>query len=186
MSQDAHQQIGWRFGLCPTDADPARFGPFAPLVALWQVRRAAAGADLPARGDFDFYDLKGWHGRVFIARIERDPFALRFTLWGTVLTEWWNVDYTGKTLGEASENPELWQMSELSYFRRMDRTPFIGLSCGTLTQHKRGHIKVMGLDLPLGDETGLTHVLAAHTQIGVEETPETLLPDGPVGEWFRE
>jgi hypothetical protein len=179
MTRHVAETVGWRYGMCPLETDADRFGPFRDLVALWQGR---TGPDrpLPRRADFDMADFKGWLGRIFIAQVERDPFNLRFTLWGTQLVEWWRLDYTNKTLGSLSRDPAVWQSSEIQYFQRMDQAPFIGISSGKLSQHDRDHIKLMAVDLPLSDGTGMSHVLSAHMEIAMNDEIESLLPGCPV------
>ena len=152
-------------------------------MRLWQSRAPGDGR-LPGRGDFDVFDFKEWMGRIFIARIERAPFNLRFTLWGTQLTEWWGVDYTNKTLGSVSDDPQALQAVELAYFREMDREPFIGVACGVLDQYQRAFIKVIGLDLPLIDDGNLTQVLSAHLEIDPAQDIPDFLPDCPVVRYF--
>lgn len=169
----------WNFWQCPVETPPSQFGPFADLVSLWQGRIVQPGG-LPARADFDFMDFRGWFGRVAIARIARDPFEVRFSLWGTQLTDWWGTDYTGRKLGESANDPEAWLQTEGRYFQSMAAAPFIGVASGGLDQHDRSFIRVLGLDLPLGDASGLTHVLAVHMQIDQGATPETVLPDCPL------
>ena len=183
MTSDPREVLNWRYGLCPLDSDAARFGPFADLVALWR-ERIAPGHQVPARRNFDAFDFREWLGRIFIARVERDPFDLRFSLWGTVLTQWWGIDYTGKTLGEQSNNPGLWDMVELEYFKQMEADPFIGIASGYLDQHDRSHIKVIGVDLPLAKDGVLSHVLSAHIKVGLDETPESVMPDCPIVKYF--
>lgn len=177
--RDAATPLDWRYGSCPLTTEAWRFGPFAGLVSNWRGR-IAPGAQLPRRADLAFEDFAGWFGRIFIAKVERQPFNLRFTLWGTQLAHWWGIDYTNKTLGEESLDPELWKSSELRYFEVMDRAPFIGVASGFLSQHRRSHIKVLGLDLPCGDGAGLSHIVSAHLELAAEETAETMLPDCPM------
>lgn len=167
----------WRYTMCPLGTDPQCFGPFRGLAETW--RRRCAGRPLPARRDFEVEDFAPWLGRIFIAQIERNPFDLRFTLWGTQLRDWWRVDYTGRTLGELSSDPDLWD-TERHYFHAMDIVPFFGVSSGYLSLHGRGHVKVVGLDLPMSDGGALTHVVSAHMQIGRDQTVENLLPDCPL------
>jgi len=175
---EAATSSDWRYAMCPLGTEPWRMGPFENLVRTWQLRRGD-GRLLPARDDFEIRDFAPWLGRIFIARIEHDPFDLRFTLWGMQLRDWWRVDYTGKTLGELSEDPSRWQV-ERHYFQAMAREPFIGVASGYLSQHRRDHIKVLGVDLPLSDGTVITQVLSAHMQIGIDRTVEELLPDCPL------
>jgi hypothetical protein len=162
--------------MCLLETEADRFGPFRDLVSLWR-HRSKPGLAPPRRSDFEIEDFKEWFGRIFIANVERDPFNLRFTLWGTQLVDWWKVDYTNKTLGSLSRSPSLWKFSEIQYFSRMDQSPFIGISSGKLTQHNREHIKVIAIDLPLSDGRGISHVLSAHMLISVADEIETILPD---------
>ncbi len=172
-------EVDWSYATCPLDADPASFGPFAALVATWQSRTSRQ-RPVPRRADFDFEDFAAWFGRVFIAKVEREPFALRFALWGTQLAEWWGVDYTGKRLGEASLAPHLWESTELAYFAAMDRAPFLGIASGYLSLHGRSFIKVAAVDLPCTEGAGLSHVISAHLRIDPDLTLRDLLPGCPL------
>jgi len=167
----------WSYGCCPLDACPQNLGPFAHLVETWQQRRLD-GKGLPPRSAFEIDDFEAWLGRIFIAKVERDPIDIRFTLWGTTLADWWGVDYTGKTLGNQSENPESWE-TERRYFETMSKAPFIGIAGGLLTQHGRDHIRVLGLDLPMSDDGSntLTRVLSAHIRIDLDDDFSTVAPD---------
>lgn len=179
MIQSFPNPTQWQYWRCPTDTDPAAFGPFADMAALWVARRGQSQV-MPARQAFDFSDFRNWWGRVAIARIEAEPFDVRFSLWGTQLTEWWGVDYSNKRLGEAAKNPEAWLQTEGRYFALMADQPFIGIACGRLDQHDRSFKKVLGFDLPLGRNGHLTHVLACHIEISLDATPPTVLPDCPM------
>ncbi|MEC9265007.1 MAG: hypothetical protein VX464_03070 [Pseudomonadota bacterium] len=156
------------------DADPAHFGRFHNLVRKWQSKRDSEKGG-PGRRDFDFFEFRGWWGKVAIARIETDPFDVRFVLWGTRLVDWWGVDYTNKRLGEASITPEAWTMVEGRYFQTMHRDPFIGVVCGYLDQYKRPHLKILGIDLPLFEDGALSHVLSIHMEIGLDDEPPDIL-----------
>lgn len=179
VAKEGSTPVDWRYTMCPIESDIMAFGPFRGLVAQWRMR-IRPGEVLPRRDDFQFEDFADWLGRIFIAKVEREPFNLRFTLWGVKLVEWWRVDYTNRTLGELSSNPDLWQMTEIQYFAEMDREPFIGVACGFLSQHGLSHIKVLGLDLPFSDGNGLTHVISTHMKIDMGETIEDVLPDCPI------
>jgi|GEM_PF-548353 len=174
--------VEWRYCQCPLETEADRFGPFRGLVSRWR-ERIAPGARLPRRGDFQVEDFSEWLGRIFIAKVEREPFNLRFTLWGVKLVDWWRVDYTNRTLGELSADPDLWKMTEIQYFHEMDRAPFIGVASGFLSLYGRAHIKVLGLDLPFSDGDGLSHVISSHMKIDVGETIEDVLPDCPAVEF---
>lgn len=181
MATDAATSSDWCYAMCPLETDPGRFGPFEDLVGLWR-RRRGAGRRMPSRADFDAEDFVPWLGRIFIARVERDPFDLRFTLWGTRLRDWWRIDYTGRTLGELSVDPGSWEV-ERRYFSAMDRAPFLGIASGCLSLHQRSHIRVLGLDLPMSDGDGLAHVVSAHMEIGWLDKVRDILPDCPMTEF---
>lgn len=176
MTRDARTELNWRYRACPVDMPLEGFGPLAGFVDLWRSRWPDDGGP-PARGAFYPEDFRRWMGRIFIAQVERDPFQIRFSLWGTTLAQWWKADYTGKLLGSESKNPALWNMVELEYFKAMDRDPFIGIASGFLDQHDRAHIQVAGVDLPLFDQGRLTHVLSAHVQLEHTDDPEALIPN---------
>lgn len=177
MNAAAAVAFDWGYWMCPLETAADRFGPFADLVALWRSRLRDNGG-LPRRGDFRAEEFADWMGRIFIAKVEHDPFDLRFTLWGSALTEWWRVDYTGQTLGTQSPDPDAWSV-ERNYFAAMARRPFFGLAGGSLSEYGRSHIKVVGLDLPLSNGTGLDQVLSAHLRVNAEDDLENLLPDCP-------
>jgi hypothetical protein len=179
-ADDAKEQINWQYGICPLNSEPDNFGPFKALVSLWRQKRCSELA-LPRKSEFDFLDFRGWWGNIAIATFEHDPFDVRFTLWGTKLTEWWGVDYTGKSLGSLSQSPDLWKLVEGKYFEEMIADPFIGLVEGKLDQHGRKHINVLGLDLPLSDGQSISHVLMAHIAIGADENRACRIPAAPIG-----
>ena len=141
---------------------------------MWQSK-ISPGKPLPSRADIDFYDVTEWLGRIFIAELEHDPFNLRFSLWGTTLSDWWGFDYTNKHLGEGSSDPNSWS-DELQYFAAMHREPCIGVASGLLTLHERSFIKVMSLDFPLSTGSEVTHVLSFHTKIETSQTVSDILP----------
>jgi hypothetical protein len=183
MTRDARTELHWTYRVCPIDAPEEGFGPLAGFVSLWRERMKVDGAP-PGRGDFEAPDFRPWMGRVFIARIERDPFAARFSLWGTTLARWWQVDYTGKLLGSESKNPGLWDMVELEYLKAMDRTPFIGIASGFLDQHDRSHVHVASVDLPLFDDAGLSHVISAHVQLAPDQDVAAVIPNAALAPEF--
>ncbi|WP_417519941.1 hypothetical protein [Minwuia sp.] len=169
----------WQYWRCDLDTPADAFGPFAGIVDIWNSKREGAHG-LPTRAAFEFTDFKGWWGRVAIAQLHRAPLEVRFSLWGTTLTEWWGTDYTNRRLGEAAHDPDAWLRTEGRYFEAMVAQPFIGIAAGGLDQHDRSFIKVISVDLPVGDAGGPTHVLAFHRQIRLEEAPADTMPDCPM------
>lgn len=175
MDRGLSNATGWNYWTCALSAGSASFGPYEQVVAHWRSG-IPPGQSFPPRTSFDATDLRSWLGQIAIARIERDPFDVRFSLWGTRLTEWWGVDYTNRRVGEASKDPDAWRRTEGRYFAEMAARPFIGIAAGSLGQHDRSYKKVLGLDLPLGTDGLLTHVLAVHMQIDLEAGPSDIMP----------
>ncbi len=182
ISDKAKPVLNWEYGRCPLSSYPTDFGPFADLVALWQSKRQ--GDALPSRADFDFPDFKGWWGRIAIVKFEQAPFNVKFTLWGTQLTEWWGTDYTNKYLGENAKSPEAWLSIEGRYFQEMVSAPFIGLVKGQLDQHDRSHRRVVGVDLPLAIDGKVTQCILAHHEVDEETDINGLFPNNPVISYF--
>lgn len=183
MSGDTRSLTKWDYGKCPLASDPSHFGPFEGIVTLWRSRFRSDGF-LPERKDFDFFDFKDWWGRVSIARIETEPFDIRFVLWGTQLTKWWGVDYTNKLMGSKSITPQVWKDVEGPYFRAMLAAPFIGVVSGSLDQHERPFIKVVGVDLPISDGEGGMSVLSVYVEAGQTDMVYTVMPDLQILEAF--
>ncbi len=181
-SDESKKIINWQYGLCPLTSDPNLFGPFEGLVSLWQSK--CTPTSLPHRKDFDFPDFRGWWGKIAIVKFEKDPFNVRFVLWGSQLTEWWGVDYTNKLLGEESLSPAIWETVEGRYFKDMVKNPFIGLVQGQLDQHDRSHRKVVGVDLPLIDGNEVTQVILAHLELEEGTTFDDLFPNDPSTRYF--
>ncbi len=180
MPDNTYDLGRWGYSACPLETDPALFGPFSEFVELWQSR-IPEGGRIPPRAGFDFFDFEGWWGRVAISRVEGDPVDVRFVLWGTELTEWWGVDYTNKLLGKTSILPSSWRDAESRYFAGMQKEPFIGLVQGNLTQHDRPHIRVLGIDLPMGgDSQTLDSVLTAHIRVELTDSLSSITPDAPI------
>lgn len=173
------QPTSWQYGVCALDADPQGFCLLGPLAEIWRSKRSSDQA-IPDKSTFDFYDSPDWSGRISIAQIEREPFDIRFTLWGTALTEWWGVDYTGKTLGSESITPTEWDKVEKRYFQEMADNPFIGLVTGKLEQHDRAHIRILGLDLPVLTDGRVSHVLSGYVDLPEPEIITATLKNAPI------
>ena len=153
----------WTYELFEAETPAARFGAFEPLVALWHAKRADAG--LPAWSDFDFFDFKGWHGRIAVQEIVTDPFDLRCRLWGTELTEILGSDNTGKLFSDLGSG---YTDNDLGYLNELCRTGSIGRSHGSLDWLQKGYKSVAFLDLPLADDGATpTHLLTALTEAAV-------------------
>ena len=140
---------GWTYEYFDRDIDPAALPGFEDLVRLWQYRRGDRA--VPAWSDFDFYDFKGWHGRISVYDITYDPFDYINRLSGTVADEVYNRTMTGVTGSELEEmrveppgGREFYQM----IFRRM----LIARQSGSLNFKGREHVQVTFVEFPLSDD----------------------------------
>lgn len=166
----------WEYKGYALTAGPSCFGEMAPFIALWQSRMSDEGK-LPSWRDFDFFDFRGFWGRVSLAEVRQDPFDLYFRLWGTDLADWWGIDYSGSLLSEDATVTKDWAAAEIVYFERLTVGDSFGLFTGTLEDVGRGHVRVQGVDLPLAREGQVSHILSTYLR---EDTHGTLRPDIPV------
>lgn len=157
------QLPNWTYEMFALDTPTERFGAFEPLVRLWHAKRA--GAALPAWSDFEFYDFKGWHGRIAVQEVFADPFDLRCRLWGSDLTEILGSDNTGKRFSDFGSG---YTENDLGYLKELCRSASIGRSHGSLDWLQKGYRSVAFIDLPLADDGATpTHLLTALSETAV-------------------
>lgn len=180
----AQEQASWVLAACPIEEDASSFGAFTDIVRMWRGKRGTNGA-FPNRAEFDFFEFQGWWGRIAIAEVKRAPFGVRYSLWGTQLTEWWGVDYTNKLLGDASIVPHVWRSTERRYFEEIARAPFIGAVLGRLEVGDEPAIQVVGLDMPLSEDGVISHVLSAFTKADTDRALSEIADDFPISRTFE-
>ena len=151
----------WTFNFYPCDTPAMDFGPFEPFVDLWR-QKGARQDGLPTWRDFDILDFEGWWGQVSMGELHIDPVDLTFRLWGTKLTDWWGFDYTNKSLSQTTVTKEIWFEKELQYLTDFASAPKLGFITGSLIDHGRDYRLVHGIDLPLGRNGRVTHVLTGY------------------------
>lgn len=179
----AWEPASWLLAACPMNAAPTAFGEFDKILRMWRDKHGPDGTP-PNRKDFDFFEFEGWWGQIAIAEIKHDPFDVRYSLWGTRLTEWWGIDYTNKLLGKASIAPDVWRATERRYFEEMTRAPFIGAVFGRLEIENAPAIQVIGLDLPLSQDGVTSHVLSAFARADTERMLGDIAGDFPISRTF--
>lgn len=150
---------GWKYEIFDLDVAPEVLPGFEELVRLWQNKRG--DRSVPALGDFDVYDFKGWHGRISMLDVFHDPFDLRYRLFGETVAERYMTDFTGKLLSELVDNgrepPE-----DVEFYRMACREKRIVRVSGELYWLRRPHVKSTFVEFPLSDngET-TTHIVSA-------------------------
>lgn len=143
----------WVSEIYSKDTSPDELNVFGSLKQLWDDRRV--GDALPAWRDFDFVDFKGWHGWISVDDIIPGPtYESVFRLWGTALTELYEVDYTNCKFSDLlgvhfSEHDQ-------DLLTKMCRTHNLRITYGpvdwNLEDRYRKATRVIFIELPLADD----------------------------------
>jgi hypothetical protein len=150
---------GWTYEYFDRDIEPAALPGFEDLVRLWRDKRGDRA--VPAWSDFDFYDFKGWHGRISVYDIAYDPFDYTSRLSGTAVDGVYNLTMTGVTGSELTElkadDPATMEFYEMTCGRML-----ISRASGPLDVEGHEHIQATFVEFPLSDDgIRATHTLEA-------------------------
>ena len=150
---------GWTFEYFDRDIEPATLPGFEDLVQLWQDKRG--DRVVPSWSDFDFYDFKGWHGRLGVYDISYDPFDYICRLSGTVVDGVFDRIMTGVTGSDLAEM-EVNSSAYMEFNEMTCRQMLISRISGPLNLKGREHVEATFVEFPLSDD-GLkaTHTLEA-------------------------
>ncbi len=150
---------GWTFEYFDRDIEPAALPGFEDLVRLWQDKRS--DRVVPSWSDFDFYDFKGWHGRLGVYDISYDPFDYICQLSGTVVDGVFDRKMTGVT-GSDLAKMEVEDIAHMEFNEMTCRQMLISRISGPLNYKGREHVEATFVEFPLSDD-GLkaTHTLEA-------------------------
>lgn len=150
---------GWTYEYFDRDIEPETLPGFEDLVRLWQGKRGDRPA--PAWSDFDFYDFKGWHGRLSVYDIVYDPFDYICRLSGSVVDGVYDHKMTG-TKGSELAEMQVEDRASLDFYEMTCSQMLISRASGPLNFKGREHVQVVFIELPLSDD-GLrsTHALEA-------------------------
>ena len=150
---------GWTYEHFDRGIEPAVLPGFEDLVRLWQDRRGDRA--VPAWSDFDFYDFKGWHGRLSVYDIAYDPFDYTSRLSGTVVDVAYDRTMTGVT-GSELEEMRVEHPAAMEFYEMTCRRMLISRQSGSLNFKDRKHIQASFVELPLSDDgQRATHTLEA-------------------------
>ena len=139
----------WTYEYFDRGVEPATLPGFEDLVRLWQDRRGDRA--VPSWSDFDFYDFKGWHGRIAVYDIAYDPFDFTCRLSGTVFDRVFGRTMTGVTGSELAEmRVEL--PTTMEFYEMTCRQMLISRQSGPLNFKGREHIQATFVELPLSDD----------------------------------
>lgn len=150
---------GWTYEYFDRDVEPSALPGFEDLVRLWQDRRG--DRVVPSWSDFDFYDFKGWHGRLSVQDISYDPFEYTYRLSGTDFDEAFGRTMTGTTGSELTEM-RVESVAPLEFYEMTCRQMLIARTSGPLNLKGREHVLTTLLEFPLSDDgIRATHTLEA-------------------------
>jgi len=150
---------GWTYEYFDRDIEPAALPGFENLVRLWQDRRG--DRVVPSWSDFDFYDFKGWHGRLSVYEISYEPFDYTCRLSGTEVDRVFGLTMTGVKGSELAEMM-VEDLATMEFDEMTCRQMLIARKSGPLNLKGREHIQATFVEFPLSDD-GLkaTHTLEA-------------------------
>ena len=149
----------WTYEYFDRDIEPAVLPGFEDLVRLWRDKRG--DRIVPSWSDFDFYDFKGWHGRLGVQDISYDPFDYTYRLSGTEFDGVFGRTMTRMT-GSVLVGMEVDDVGSMEFYEMACRQMLITRVSGPLNLKGREHIQVTFVEFPLSDD-GLkaTHTLEA-------------------------
>lgn len=128
---------------------------------------------MPSRADIRAPDLKEHLGWVILMDVLPEASDFRYRLVGTLVTQYWLRDSTGKTVSDAfEESGPVVQKAVLSVFRKCARDRCIVRSHGDAGWLPGGYERFDSIYMPLSDDgEHVTHILHAF----VFDKPEVML-----------
>ena len=131
------------------------------LRAYWESKRG--GRTLPSRADISPSQLKEHLGWVMILEVLPGARDFRYRLIGTLVTQYFSADATGRTVMEAFvESGEPVAKSVNSVFRKVARDKVVMRTSGDAGWLAEGMEEFEAIYLPLSDDgETVTHILHA-------------------------
>jgi len=131
------------------------------LRNYWETRRGDRA--MPSRGDISPAQLKSHLGWVMILEVLPGAREFRYRLIGTLVTQYFLNDATGKTVKEAfAENGEQVAKSVNGIFRKVARDKVIMRTAGDANWLAEGMEEFEAIYLPLSDDgVDVSHILHA-------------------------
>jgi len=140
---------GWIYEYFDRDIEPAALPGYEDLVRLWQSKRG--DRVVPSWSDFDFYNFKGWHGRLSVYDISYDPFDYTWRLSGTEVDVAYDQTLTGVTGSDLAEM-RVEHPATMEFYEMTCRQMLISRQLGSLNFKGREHIQVTFVEFPLSDD----------------------------------
>ncbi|MEH6631537.1 MAG: hypothetical protein V7776_11945 [Halopseudomonas aestusnigri] len=149
---------GWVFECFDLDTPATEFGKLEPIVNLW--RSKFEGAKVPSWASFDFYDFKGWHGKVTKASIiSYDPYDWQYDIFGTEFVELYGKDWTNKK-GSDAESIHVDYDASVEFYKMACEKCLITRASGKVPWYGLRHKHIEIVELPLSnDGTTVTDII---------------------------
>ena len=145
------------------EVNPERFAhPTCVFLRdYWETKRGARA--MPSRADISPSQLKDHLGWVMMLEVLPGQRDFRYRVIGTLVTQYFSSDATGKTVMEAfAENGELVAKSVNSIFHRVARDKVIMRSAGDANWLSEGMEEFEAIYLPLSEDgVTVSHILHA-------------------------
>ncbi|PHS11796.1 MAG: hypothetical protein COA86_19010, partial [Kangiella sp.] len=139
------------------DTPATEFPGFEGVINLWNAKRN--NGKLPAWSNFDFFDFRGWHGKINKNTISYDPFEYHIDLFGTDFVELVGEEWTGMSgseITEAHEDSDL----DMKFYEMTCTNAYISRVSGPLPWEGRGFKNTLVIELPLSDDgKTVTHTI---------------------------
>lgn len=119
---------------------------FESFFKIWHSKKN--GPLFPCWKNFDFYDFKGWHGRVVLSETSLDPFSTTYHLYGSLVAEYLGEDLTGKTDQLGADNG-FHNDSDIPYMTHLIENQKIGYNYGELSRIGMPYRRVSFIDFPM-------------------------------------
>ncbi len=141
------------------------------LRDYWHAKRGAR--TMPARADIRASDLKEHLGWVLLMDVLPEQDDFRYRLIGTLVTQYWLMDSTGKTVSDAfAESGPVVQKAVLSVFRKCARDKCVVRTHGDAGWLPGGFERFDSIYMPLSDDgEHVSHILHAF----VFDRPEVMM-----------
>jgi len=149
----------WRYSYFEPEVDASQFPKFTNLIEIWQSKRN--GRRVPAWKDFDFYDFKGWHGKLSVYDISYDPYGYTVRLSGVQIDEIYHRTMKGVTNIEMNDLAVHHEDAD-QFYEMACRKLYITNTIGPLNVRNLDYKEIEFFELPLSDDgIKATHTIEA-------------------------
>ncbi len=141
----------WTYEYFDINEPSSTFGDAEEFVELWRKKKGER--PFPSKGDYDWYDLQPWWGRIGISAYFFTPFDYEYSLFGTEMVKLYQFDATGRRGSTFTDN-EYASGGDLDFYQMVAENGHIARASGNIHWQNRKHIRITLVILPIS-ESGL-------------------------------